>query len=140
MGSSWTRAELEAIAVDNATRAGIDPLWIRAIVTVESAWRWDAINDAGPDGARGGSYGLGQISLQSAREWGFTGTVQDLMEPHNNLEVMCQHLGELQPESIEDAASLWNDNRRWSDPDLAHSTRERYVPRVLMVYQRELLP
>lgn len=83
---------LVAMADATAKKHGLDPALVRAIVTVESAWKTDAKS-------RAGAVGLMQVMpatwawmckdvLKQQPPWAFTGAT----DPERNLEVGCAYL------------------------------------------------
>lgn len=77
---------------DTANRYGIPGAMLAAIVWQESRWNHNAKNLTGGDGERGGSYGLAQMSLLTARGLGYTGTPAGLLDPRTNLDLAAKHL------------------------------------------------
>jgi len=87
----YNRKQLETIVNRAAQSAGIGANYVRAIVTIESAWRATAVNPADP------SYGLMQLTPSTARGFGWTGTDpkdQDtgLLNPTINAQVGARFL------------------------------------------------
>src|SRR5260370_32866700 len=79
-------ADHEAIIRKAYSDAGVSPDLGVAIALHEGrgTLRPEAVNNTGGDAARGGSYGASQVSLQTARELGFKGTPQELLDPATN--------------------------------------------------------
>lgn len=133
-----SRAELVALVRARAASWGWDPDWWQAIAEHESHMNPRARNLTGGDAARGGSYGLMQISLKSARAWmkdpDFT--PEQLYDPNIHLAVAGTGFATFKPapKSLEDAAALWNAGRRFADLPIDHQTRTAYVPAVLLAY------
>jgi soluble lytic murein transglycosylase-like protein len=124
-------------AVQTAQAAGVDPAVFLGIIEVESAWKPNATNLIGPDGARGGAFGLTQMTLRTAQGLrpGITG--EELLDPRTNLDVAGQLLAEnarrispLWP----DVAAAWNSGRSFDTAP--ERTRYDYVPKVLAAANR----
>lgn len=127
-----SQSELAHILADQAVSHGFPGWWFVAIALWEGRGKLkpDAINDKGPDAARGNAWGLMQITLQTARAAGFQGEGRDLLDPNLN----AYWAGEIVrkgpfPGSITELASLWNSGRLPSKAP--QSTLTEYVPGVL---------
>jgi soluble lytic murein transglycosylase-like protein len=127
-----TTDDLVQLAVQTAQGAGVDPAVFLGIIQVESRWNPSATNLVGPDAARGGAYGLTQLTLKTARALEPSITPEQLLDPVTNLRVAGLLLkdnrrrgGALWP----DVAAMWNSGRRFDAAP--ESTRYDYVPRVL---------
>jgi soluble lytic murein transglycosylase-like protein len=77
---AWDAVVLDAIGV-----APVDPAAILAIIAQESGGDPNAEALTGGDGARGGSYGLMQMSLETARGYGYVGAGPGLLDPGLNV-------------------------------------------------------
>lgn len=132
---AWTRLSVRDTFREEARRWGIPPEWPDAIVGHESGWNASATNLTGPDAARGGAWGASQITLKTARNYGFTGSGTDLLDPRVAAWWTMKILATVRPRSMEDAAALWNAGRRADDPDLPEKTRTVYIPRVMAIYR-----
>ena len=66
--------------------AGFYPEMGCAIAHHESSWDPAAKVLTGPDGNLGGAYGLFQMTLSTARDLGFAGTIDGLLDPYANVE------------------------------------------------------
>lgn len=79
---TWTpeQQRVRAHLRDGAGRGGLEADFLEVIGYVESQWRMNQRNLVGPDGARGGSYGPTQISQQTARDHGYTGSMEKFCE------------------------------------------------------------
>ena len=124
--------DLFQLAVQTAQSAGVDPAVFLGIIQTESRWNPAATNLVGPDAARGGAYGLTQLTLKTAQALEPGITPEQLLDPVTNLRVAGLLLadnrrrgGSLWP----DVAAMWNSGSKFdSAPE---STRYEYVPRVL---------
>jgi soluble lytic murein transglycosylase-like protein len=76
--------DLRALAIETARRHGLDPDLVLAVISVESAFRKDAVS---PKGARG----LMQLMPGTARELG----VKDAFDPAQNLDAGTRYLNSL---------------------------------------------
>lgn len=114
-------------------RHNLPPEWGVAIARQESAFVVTASNNSAGDAKRGGSWGLCQISLLTARSLGFTGTTADLLNPEINAELaaaLCEEISKrLKTTSLADVASAYNSGKPMQKAPT--STRTVYVPRVL---------
>jgi soluble lytic murein transglycosylase-like protein len=87
---------------------------IKAIIAQESEFQPRATALDRGDGARGGSYGLMQISLATARALGFRGAGQDLFDPAINVNLGARYLRDLLHEAaaggygVDSAISAYN--------------------------------
>jgi hypothetical protein len=79
-----TGGDVESLLRDAAARNGLDPALVRAVVSVESAFRKDALS---PKGAQG----LMQLMPATAAALG----VQDAFDPAQNLDGGARHLAAL---------------------------------------------
>lgn len=84
---------------DAATRAGIPGALLAAIVWQESRWNSRATNRTGGDGLRGGSFGLVQMSMATAKALGFAGTEAQLLDIGTNLALGAKYLADLMHEA-----------------------------------------
>lgn len=119
------------LAKAQAAAAGVDPAVFLGIIYVESGWRPDAQVTTGADGARGGAYGLTQLTLRTAQAFEPDVTPAQLLDPRVNLRIAGQLLAENARTSTDprDVAAMWNSGRTFDRaPD---STKNRYVPAVL---------
>lgn len=136
-GSSSASPDVRELARNVAIRAGVDPnVWL-AMITVESNWNPDAVNQGPGDAARGGAWGLSQITVKTAQavEPGITGP--ELLDVDTHLRVAEALLTDIAARALvaEDVPSLWNSGRRLdSAPD---STRYIYVPKVMRLAKAE---
>jgi len=125
------------LAVDTALGANVDPAILLGIIKVESNWDARATNLVGPDGARGGAYGLTQMTLRTARAFDPDVTGEELLDPVVNLRFAGLLLAENRARAgadWRDVAAMWNSGRPFdSAPEV---TRYRYVPKVLEAANR----
>lgn len=123
--------DLEALARSIATDVGVNPAVFLGIIEVESGWNEAATNLSGPDAARGGAWGLTQLTLTTARslEPGITG--QQLLDGVSNLRVAGLLLRDNARRSVDDkdTAAMWNSGKLYDRAPT--STRNSYVPKVL---------
>lgn len=110
----------------------VPPEWLVAFARVESSFRANAVNNSAADTARGGSRGLCQMSLQTARAIGFTGAPDDLLDPVVNAKMAATlislNMRSFRVSSLEDVAALYNSGKRFNKAPL--STRMLYVPAI----------
>ena len=125
------KAGLESIARGAASDAGIEPALLLAIVDTESGWRQSATNLTGGDLARGGAYGLAQMTLRTAQGIDSGATPERLLEPAYNLSLAAQLLGKLwgQYGNDADTVSAYNSGKPVATAPI--STRTVYVPVTL---------
>lgn len=120
------------MAVETAQRAGVDPAVFLGIIEVESGWNPRATNLVGPDAARGGAFGLTQLTLQTARAFVPSITGDELLDPVTNLQIAGMLLEENRRRSSpmwEDVAAMWNSGK--PNDRAPEKTRYSYVPKVL---------
>lgn len=110
----------------------LPPHWLVGIARVESGFHTRAAGTSAGDMARGGSTGLTQMSLQTARALGFTGSTEDLYAPATNARLaamlIVHNMRSFRVDSIEDVAALYNSGKRFAQAPA--STRLLYVPAV----------
>lgn len=107
-------------------------VWALAIAATESDFRAGAMNNRNEgDVARGGSYGLCQMSLQTAKALAPDCTVEDLLDPTTNSEIAAMLVSQLARRytDIKDVAAAYNSGKRFAHAP--SSTRAIYVPRIL---------
>jgi len=112
---------------------GLPPLWGEALGRTESNLRATAINNTGGDAARGGSYGATQISQKTARAYGYTGPMENLLTDLNLMASLSAKIAAAgSPMTIEDLGAWWNAGHRTFDSLPAdHITRTDYVPKLI---------
>lgn len=120
-----------AVAVAEAQRAGVDPAIFLGIIEIESGWQEDAVNNTGGDAARGGAYGLTQMTLTTARAFVPDITPHELLDARTNLRVagMLLEANAKRSRDWRDVAAMWNSGRTFDGAP--SSTRDVYVPKVL---------
>lgn len=132
------------------TDAGVRPALGLAIARQESDFRAKAVNNSGGDGSRGGSYGIMQMSMTTARELGYKGSWEGLLQvmPCASLaaKLCAQNLNRVTIATTRDVgyirwcldmAALYNSGHVFKD--CPRSTREIYAPRVasfFLYYER----
>lgn len=120
---------------------GIPPAMVAAIMQEESGGDPNAENLSGGDAARGGSYGLMQVSLLTAQGYGYTGDASGLLDPDTNLEYATAYLGDLFREyggDVNDTIAAYNAGSPRhvnGDPSQPY-TNEGYVQAVLGFMQQ----
>ncbi len=106
--------------------------WALAIAATESEFRPGVANHSKGDERRGGSYGLCQLSLQTAREFAPAATPGDLLEPAKNAAIAAMFVATLRRRfgnEFSDIVSAYNSGRPLERaPD---TTRNVHVPRAL---------
>lgn len=121
------------ILVAAFVRQGLPPEWGVALARQESAFVATAINNSTGDASRGGSRGLCQMSLLTARGLGFTGPPEELMNPICNADLaalLCKEIStRLKTTELGDVAAAYNSGKVLAKAPA--STRNVYVPRVL---------
>lgn len=132
--------------------AGVRPALGLAIARQESEFRAKAVNHGPGDSVRGGSYGIMQMSMTTAKSLGYKGSWEGLL----NVPVcaglaakLCEeNMGRVTISTTRDAgyvrwcldmAALYNSGHVFKD--CPRSTREIYAPRVVsffLYYERAL--
>ena len=114
-------------------RHSLPPEWGPAIAHQESAFTATATNNSAGDATRGGSLGLCQMSLLTARSLGFAGAPGQLLDPELNAELaatLCAHIVSVfKTRDLRDVASAYNSGKPFARAP--KSTRNVYVPRVV---------
>lgn len=129
--ASSDRAQIEQLARAAAASAGVPPGVMFAIIEIESNWNPSATNLTGGDAARGGAYGLTQMTLATARHFEPRITGQELLDPATNLRVAGKLMQDNARRSRDpkDLAAMWNSGKTFDRaPEV---TREKYVTRFL---------
>ena len=88
--SDWT-----ATAQPIAASYGVPLPLVLAIVQAESGGDPNAVATNPADLARGGSYGLMQMSYDTALSLGYSGTPQGMLDPATNLDLGTHYLSDL---------------------------------------------
>lgn len=110
---------------------GVPPEWGLAIARVESVFEPGARNGEGGDGRRGGAWGIFQMTLKTARDEGYQGTGEGLLDATVCADVAGRLLSRLQTAHrvLEDVASCYNSGKPVMRAP--KSTRTKYVPLVV---------
>jgi hypothetical protein len=149
MSSSERKKRNAQLIRDAFARRGLPPEWGEALARHESGLNDQATNLVGPDGARGGSYGMTQISERTAQAFdpALSGAML-LASPQLQADVTAAMVAEGfaergdkvyrygPPSSVEQMAAVWNAGRTWTDPSLPASVRAAYVPDLLRELER----
>lgn len=132
--SMVSRMTYKELASRIALEEGIDPALLLAVVSVESGWNPDARNMTGGDLARGGAYGFGQMTLQTAIGIDPTATPLKLLQPEYNLRICARLIAQLANRFSDpkDIFAAYNSGRGFETAPI--STRETYVPKALKYY------
>ena len=111
----------------------LPPEWGVAIARQESPFLAAAVNNSAGDAKRGGSMGLCQMSLLTARGLGYVGQPTGLLDPVVNAALaaaLCKEIvTRLKTRDLADVASAYNSGKPFAKAP--QSTRTVYVPRVL---------
>ncbi len=137
----WTKDRLLKLYDDIFPRYNLPPAWGKAIALWEGRGGLNpgARNLTGGDLKRGGAWGLNQITLQTAKEHGYTGTGVGLLNPVVNVDWMARILSNpidkhgrhrAPPQSLQEAASMWNSGTYPGDGDTPAVTLTQYIPGV----------
>lgn len=125
--------ELALILVIAFQNERLPPEWGLAIARQESNFKPAALNMSRGDATRGGSWGLCQMSLLTARGLGYVGDAQQLTDPKTNAALAAKLCSELvfrfKTNNLADIAAGYNSGKRLKDAPV--STRTVYVPRVV---------
>src|ERR1700749_5055870 len=79
------RAEYDALIATHAQANGVPEALVRRVIVRESRYRPGLVG-------RGGTIGLMQIKLATARSLGYTGTAEGLRDPETNLTYAVKYL------------------------------------------------
>lgn len=118
-----------------ATRYGVDPALLMAIARHESALDPMARATDPRDLARGGSFGLVQMSLATARGLGYKGAADGLYDPEVNLALGAKYMAQNATRvgrDPKDLAAAHNSGRSFAKAPAI--TRSDYVPKVMKFY------
>lgn len=112
----WKIREVQylAMVIETATRHKVDPALVLAIIRQESDFRAPATNKTGGDLARGGAYGLMQMTLKTAIGLGFKGEPEALLDPQTNLNYGClllSQLGKRKGYNVADVMAAYNSGK-----------------------------
>jgi soluble lytic murein transglycosylase-like protein len=114
-----------------AAQVGVPVPLIKGIIAQESGFNPNATNLSGPDGARGGAFGLMQMTLTTATGMGFSGPDAGLLDPTTNLTLGIHFLSycfEQADGNWAAAAACYNGGRAKGDGTF---TDQAYVVAVL---------
>lgn len=116
-----------------AARWALNPEWLDALGYVETRWQLDAVNNAGPDAARGGAFGPTQITQKTAKAHGYTGDPAAFCtDAELAAEWTARIAAAASPVLVEDLGAWWNAGRYHArDLPPGHVTAEVYIPRLL---------
>lgn len=130
-------SEMQQIVYDAFVAQGLPPALGLALAEQESAFKPDASVVTGGDGARGGAWGLGQVTLKTALALDKTATTARLLNPLYNAKIMallCKEIWAQQRGRVVDTASVYNSGKpQHRAPEV---TRMVYVPKVLERYNK----
>ncbi len=130
-------AHYQLILVIAFHNAGLPPEWGLAIARQESNFKPAALNMSVADSKRGGSWGLCQMSLLTAKGLGYVGDASGLTDPQVNADLaarLCKEImARFKTSSLADVAAGYNSGRTFAKAPM--STRTVYVPRVLKFAQ-----
>jgi soluble lytic murein transglycosylase-like protein len=122
---------MQQVVADAFTNAGLPPELGLGIAKHESNFNPNASVVTGGDAARGGSYGLCQMSLKTALSLDRAATIAKLHDPRYNAGLaakLCLLNNVRAKGVIEDVISMYNSGKPfWCAPD---STKTVYVPNV----------
>ncbi len=113
----YGKIQLAKIEGDAADKHGFPRWWFVALGLQETGLSATSVNMTGTDKARGGSWGLNQISVLTARKHGFDGEPKELLDPIVNadwtgriLSAPLDRWDRLRepPRTFSQAASMWN--------------------------------
>jgi hypothetical protein len=112
---------------------------MRALAAHETGWDQHAVNLWHPgDIARGGAWGIMQITEKTARMYGYTASVGQLLDARVNFELGGRILADGRCQTLQDAGAWWNaGRRRFEDLPADHVTRKAYVPKLLAAAEKD---
>lgn len=131
------RVHWESLIREIASQFDLPAAYFFATIRAESNFDPNAMNLTGGDLARGGAFGLGQMTMRTARSLSFTGTAQDLLDPRTNLELVAKlHRANGAPNADpRDVFSRYNSGKSLARaPEV---TRLNYVPKVMGFFNAE---
>lgn len=124
-------SNFDSIITPLANVAGVPVPLVKGIIAQESGFDPTATNLTGPDGARGGAFGLMQVTMTTALGMGFSGSESDLLDPTTNLTLGIRFLGYAFQQAGGDwgyAAAIYNGGKRLGDGSY---TDQAYVTAVI---------
>ena len=126
------RSKAKELLGDAFERVGLPREWGIALGLTESNLDPDALNNLGPDAARGGAWGLTQITEKTARAYGYTGSMADLLKrPDVAADLSAKIAAAGNVKTIEDLGAWWNAGRRTASLlPAGHVTLTTYIPRL----------
>lgn len=129
-------SDIVEVVRDEFKDSGIDYRLALAIAWHESSFKPKAVNKTGGDGKRGGSYGIFQMSLLTARALGFKGTETELYDIKVNTILALKLLLDIKKRQtdIEDILACYNSGKPFAKAP--KSTTIKYVPSILAKYQK----
>ncbi len=126
-------AQYALILVIAFQNEGLPTEWGLALARQESNFAPKALNMSAGDALRGGSWGLCQMSLKTARALGYVGAAEGLTDPQLNARLAAKLCKELvvrfRTTNLADVAAGYNSGKPFAKAPV--STRTVYVPRVL---------
>lgn len=129
------------IVISTFRAHGLLPSWGLAIARQESDWcPWSKNTTDAGDIARGGAWGMFQMTLQTARGLGFTGTIDELRDLQTNTGLAAQLVKELNDKwhNLADVYACYNSGK----PLIRHvvgSQVRKNVARVLAFNEQLIL-
>ena len=126
------KARARKLLGDAFASVGLPREWGIALGIVESDLTSTATNLTGPDGARGGAWGLTQITEKTARGIGYTGPMSRLLEDPTLAATLSAKLASQgKPKTIDDLGAWWNAGRFTAAalPE-EHVTKRIYIPKL----------
>lgn len=133
------RHDLVQLIRDTFTEQGLDPNFALAICEHESGLHPQARSPASAsDEKYGGAWGLCQILLATAKDFGYTGDGPGLWDPALNLQFFAaltrRNIAAWKTTDVSDLICLHNSGKPlYKAPE---STRTVYLPTVLKLYQK----
>jgi len=83
-----------SLIVKYSVKNGLDPCLVAAVIQKESSFNPSAVNPGDP------SFGLGQLKLETARQFEPEVTRDDLFNPETNIRLMCRFLAWLKKNGV----------------------------------------
>lgn len=132
---SYSKAQIKQLIRKEAKRMGVNVRLALAIAEVESQFRPSVINEG--DGS-GGSFGLFQVWLPTARHLGFKGHPLKLTDPNVNIPLGLMHLKtcESKYEGVKAIACCHNAGFYREDSLCEQGEVKAYVEKVRVAYER----
>ena len=136
-GKLAERERLWGPAIADAMRElGVPAVWGLAIARHESSFRPEACNLTNGDGARGGAWGLFQMTFKTAQGLGYLGEPSGLLVPPVNIDLAAMLLARLTIpyKTLRDVAAAYNSGKPFASAP--ESTRLKYVPRIIALTEQ----